>query len=64
MSVYMVIGICGDARFKERAGERGGGVGSDTASGYNFPLFLVYPVDMPGTTNNKKCIEPSNLFYV
>ena len=44
MSVYMLIGICGDARLKERAGT-GRGVGSDT--GYNFPLFLVYPVDMP-----------------
>ena len=27
----------------------GGGWGVLTwASGYNFPLFLVYPVDMPG----------------
>ena len=40
----------GDARFKERAhvgGEGGGGGGVTWASGYNFPLFLVYPVDMP-----------------
>ena len=28
-------------------GRRGGG-GVTWASGYNFPLFLVYPVDMPG----------------
>ena len=29
MSVYILIGICGDARFKERAGA-GRGWGSDT----------------------------------
>ena len=43
--------MCGDAGFKERArtGMGGGGGGEVLmwASGYNFPLFLVYPVDMP-----------------
>ena len=43
----------GDTRFKECAhGGEGGGVGGGGvlmwSSGYNFPLFLVYPVDMPG----------------
>ena len=41
--------MCGDARFKERTGmgKGGGGEVLTWASGYNFPLFLVYPVDMP-----------------
>ena len=42
----------GDARFKEREEEGGvgGGVGVLTwALGYNFPLSLVYPDDMPVT---------------
>ena len=33
-------------------GEKGGGGGVLTwTSGYNFPLFLVYPVDMPAVTS-------------
>ena len=51
--VYLLIFVHGDARFKDRtcvpgeegAGQGGGGGGGD--SSYNFPLFLVYPVDMP-----------------
>ena len=44
--------MCGDAHFNERARagegvEGGGGRILMRASGYNFPLFLVYPVDMP-----------------
>ena len=31
-----------------RGGGGGGGRILTRASGYNFPLFLVYPVDMPG----------------
>ena len=30
-----------------RGGGEGGGEGGGWLSGYNFPLFLVYPVDMP-----------------
>ena len=47
----------GDTRFKERArgGMGGGGGGGEGGvltwtSGYNFPLFLVHPVDMPDFT--------------
>ena len=45
--------MCGDAHFneharaQERGWKRGGGRILMRASGYNFPLFLVYPVDMP-----------------
>ena len=40
--------------------ERGGGVLTQ-ASGYNFPLFLVYPVDMPGVC---VCVCVSVCLYV
>ena len=33
-------------------GEGGGGEVLTWASGYNFPLFLVYPVDMPECTSD------------
>ena len=41
--------MCVETRTLRKAeGGRGGGGGCLTlASGYNFPLFLVYPVDMP-----------------
>ena len=38
-----------DARFMERARMGRGGGGGGRPPGYNFPLFLVYPVDMPDT---------------
>ena len=45
-------------------GERGGGGGGGVAQhpltrapGYNFPLFLVYQVDMPD--NNKRSTKPA-----
>ena len=46
--ICLLIFVCGDARFKERA-RAGIGEGEvlTWASGYNFPLFLVYQVDMP-----------------
>ena len=47
--ICLLIIVRGDARFKEHArvgGEEGGG--PDVGIRQNFPLFLVYPVDMPG----------------
>ena len=43
---------------KARAPEGGDGLGGRGAgaSGYNFPLFLVYPVDMPGEINHDNCL--------
>ena len=42
----------------------GGGGGGEIltwASGYNFPLFLVYPVDMPGTIS--QCLHARIVNY-
>ena len=47
--ICLLIFVCGDARARGWGGGGGGGGEVLTwASGYNFPLFLVYPVDMPG----------------
>ena len=45
----------GNACFKEWGGGGGGGGVLTRASGYNFPLFLVYPVDMPDKCETYKC---------
>ena len=55
--ICFLIFVHGDACFKEsgsglgvggKGGEGGGSLGILTwALGYNFPLFLVYPIDMP-----------------
>ena len=42
--IYLLICVHRDARFLEYGGKV---VPSDVGSVYNFPLFSVYPVDMP-----------------
>ena len=59
LSVYILIDLFVEthALMNVRAGEGVGGGGGGgrriltRASGYNFPLFLVYPVDMPAARN-------------
>ena len=47
--ICLLIFVRGDACFKERAHVWVGRGSLSWASGYSFPLFLVYPVDMPDT---------------
>ena len=58
--IYLLIFVRVDARFMERGGGEGGGGKHPLtqASGCNFPLFLVYPVDMP----EKYLGRPKHLF--
>ena len=47
MFIELLIFVHTDGYFVFREGGGGGGCRQMEASGYSFPLFLVYPVDMP-----------------
>ena len=57
------------ARGAGEGGERVGGKGLGGvlggvlawASGYNFPLFLVYPVDMPGNGRSYRSVREGDV---